>query len=148
MANKTLFKSIVGKLLPQTDVINNENTPAYAFPTKHALAQYAATGCISNTFYATAEEQLAKVLELCGDVDAEFIARTAVYCRERGLMKDMPALLCAVLSVRDSVLFAKVFPRVIDSGKMLRTFVQIMRSGTVGRKSLGSAPKRLVREWL
>jgi 60 kDa SS-A/Ro ribonucleoprotein len=31
---------------------------------------------------------------------------------------------------------------------MLRTFVQIMRSGQVGRASLGSRPKRLVREWL
>ena len=30
---------------------------------------------------------------------------------------------------------------------MLRNFVQIMRSGAVGRKSLGSLPKRLVREW-
>ena len=30
---------------------------------------------------------------------------------------------------------------------MLRNFVQIMRSGATGRKSLGSLPKRLVREW-
>jgi 60 kDa SS-A/Ro ribonucleoprotein len=63
-------------------------------------------------------------------------------------MKDMPALLCAVLSVKDRALLAQVFPRVIDNAKMLRNFVQIMRSGAVGRKSLGTAPKRLVREWL
>jgi 60 kDa SS-A/Ro ribonucleoprotein len=31
---------------------------------------------------------------------------------------------------------------------MLRTIVQIMRSGQAGRTSLGSRPKRLVREWL
>jgi 60 kDa SS-A/Ro ribonucleoprotein len=31
---------------------------------------------------------------------------------------------------------------------MLRNFVQIMRSGVVGRKSLGSVPKALVRQWL
>lgn len=62
-------------------------------------------------------------------------------------MKDVPALLCAVLSNRDREVFAQVFPRVIDSGKMLRNFVQIMRSGVTGRKSLGTAPKRLVREW-
>lgn len=31
---------------------------------------------------------------------------------------------------------------------MLRTFVQIKRSGAVERKSLGSRSKRLVREWL
>jgi 60 kDa SS-A/Ro ribonucleoprotein len=148
MANKTLFKSIVGKLLPRTDALNDERAPAYAFEPKHALAQYAATGCMNHTFYASAEEQLAKVLELCAQVETEFIAKAAVFCRERGFMKDMPALLCAVLSVRDRQLLAKVFPRVIDNGKMLRNFVQIIRSGAVGRKSLGTAPKRLVREWI
>lgn len=148
MANKTLFKSIVGKLLPKTDALNDERAPAYAFGPKHALAQYAATGCMNHTFYASAEEQLAKVLELCAQVEPEFIAKAAVFCRERGFMKDVPALLCAVLSVRDPKLLAQVFPRVIDSGKMLRNFVQIMRSGVVGRKSLGTAPKRLVREWI
>ncbi len=147
MANKTLFKSIVGKLLPKTDAINDERAPAYAFEPKHALAQYAATGCMNNTFYARAEEQLAKVLELCAQVEPEFIAKAALFCRERGFMKDMPTLLCAVLSTRDRALLAQVFPRVVDNGKMLRNFVQIMRSGAVGRKSLGTAPKRLVREW-
>ena len=148
MANKNLFKSIVGKMLPKTDAMNEEFAPAYALPAKHALAQYAATGCMNRTFYASAEDQLAKVLELCAEVEPLFIAKTAVFARERGFMKDMPALLCAVLSVRDRALLAQVFPRVIDSGKMLRNFVQIMRSGAVGRKSLGTLPKRLVREWL
>ena len=148
MANKTLFKSLIGKLIPATDAINEERAPAYALPPQHQLAQYAATGCLNTTFYATADEQLAKVIELCADIDSEFIAKTAVFCRERGFMKDIPALLCAVLSVKDRELLARVFPRVIDNAKMLRNFVQIMRSGAAGRKSLGSAPKRLVREWL
>jgi 60 kDa SS-A/Ro ribonucleoprotein len=148
MANKTLFKSLFGKLMPATDALNEERAPAYALSPKQQLAQYAATGCLNITFYATADEQLSKALELCADVDAEFVAKTAVFCRERGFMKDMPALLCAVLSLKDRTLLASVFPRVIDNSKMLRNFVQIMRSGVVGRKSLGSAPKRLVREWL
>src|SRR5262245_44320197 len=148
MANKTLFKSLIGKFVPATDAVNEERAPAYALSPKHQLAQYVATGCLNTTFYATADKQLAKVVELCADLDAEFIAKTAVFCRERAFMKDMPALLCAVLSVKDRELLARVFPCVIDNGKMLRNFVQIMRSGAVGRKSLGSAPKRLVREWL
>jgi 60 kDa SS-A/Ro ribonucleoprotein len=148
MANKKLFKSLIGQFVPATDAINEEYAPAYALSPKQQLAQYAATGCLNATFYASAERQLATVLDLCADLDAEFIAKTAVFCRERGYMKDMPALLCAVLSVKDRALLNVVFPRVIDNGKMLRNFVQIMRSGMVGRKSLGSAPKRLVREWL
>jgi 60 kDa SS-A/Ro ribonucleoprotein len=148
MANKNLFKSLVGKLIPAADARNEENAPAYALTPKQALAQYAATGCLTQTFYAGASEQLAVVLDLCEKVSPEFVAKTAVYARERGLMKDMPALLLAVLAAKDVRLLAQVFPRVVDNGKMLRNFVQIVRSGVAGRKSFGSAPKRLVREWL
>jgi len=148
MANKTLFQSIRGFLSPATDARNDEGAPAYAFEPRHALAQYAATGCLNATFYATERAQLETVLALCDAVDPEFIARAAVFARERGFMKDMPALLCAVLSRRAPHLLEAVFPRVIDDGRMLRTFVQIGRSGVTGRKSLGSLPKRLVRRWL
>ena len=79
MANKNLFKSLTGRLVPATDVINEERAPAYALSPRAQLAQYAATGCLNTTFYATADEQLAKVLELCADLDAEFIAKTAVF---------------------------------------------------------------------
>ena len=148
MANKTLFASLRDALIPRTDTINSENAPAYALAPKQALAQYAATGCFGRTFYATAEEQLTRVLELCDEVDPEFVARVAIYSRTQSFMKDMPALLCAWLSAREPQLHETVFARVIDNARMLRNYVQILRSGVVGRKSLGSAPKRLVREWL
>ncbi len=148
MANKTLFASLRQALNPRTDTLNSENAPAYALAPKQALAQYAATGCFGRTFYATADEQLTRVLELCDAVDPEFVAHVAVYSRTQSFMKDMPALLCAWLSVREPRLHEAVFARVIDNARMLRTYIQILRSGVVGRKSLGSAPKRLVREWL
>lgn len=72
----------------------------------------------------------------------DFVAKTAIYARERGHMKDMPALLLASLATRDVAVFARAFPRVVDNGKMLRNVV-ILRSGQVGRKSLGSRPKKL-----
>lgn len=148
MANKTLFASLRDVLIPRTDAVNSENAPAYALAPKAALAQYAATGCFGHTFYATANEQLTRVLELCEAVDADFVARVAIYSRTKSFMKDMPALLCAWLSRRDARLHEAVFARVIDNARMLRTYTQILRSGVVGRKSLGTAPKRLVREWL
>jgi 60 kDa SS-A/Ro ribonucleoprotein len=147
MANKNLFQTVRGMFSPKADVINEAGGLAYELSPKAALAQYAATGCLSHTFYADAGEQLEKILELTGGLDGEFVAKTAVYAREKGFMKDMPALLVAILSTKDKALLERVFPRVIDNGKMLRNFVQIMRSGAVGRKSLGSLPKRLVREW-
>ncbi len=148
MANKSLFANIFGKLIPVTDAVNDEGAPAYARTPKGMLAQFAATGCLHATFYATAETQLAELLALAIAVEPLFVAKTAVYARERGFMKDAPAVLLAALSLRDRALFARVFNRVVTDARMLRTFVQVMRSGAVGRKSLGTRPKRLVRAWL
>jgi 60 kDa SS-A/Ro ribonucleoprotein len=146
MANSTLFNTRAAAL-PAADARNEACGKAYAFSAKHALAQYAVTGCLNGTYYADAQQQLDTVLRLCGQVPVEFIAQTAVYCRERGHMKDMPALLCAALATLDTGVLKQVFDRVIDDGKMLRNFVQIVRSGVAGRKSLGTAPKRLVQRW-
>ena len=148
MANKSVFASFVGKMLPKAGARNAHGTPAYALSPRHQLAQLAVTGTLAPIFYAEAETQLADVLKLAHEVDGAFLARTAVYARRHGQMKDMPALLLAVLSMLQTNDFARAFPLVVDNGKMLRTFVQIMRSGVVGRKSLGTRPKRLIEGWL
>ena len=149
MANAQLFQSEQQSVtVPAALARNAEGAPAYALTPRHQLAQYAATACLNMTFYASAEAQLAMVLELCKAVEPAFTAQTAVYCRERGYMKDMPALLVAVLAGQGAAQFAPAFQRVINNGKMLRNFVQIMRSGVIGRKSLGSRPKKLVQAWL
>jgi 60 kDa SS-A/Ro ribonucleoprotein len=148
MVNTQLFQTIKGALLPAATARNAEQAPAYAFGPRHQLAQLAATGCLSRTFYANAEDQLDQVLALTQKLEPAFIAKTAIYGRESGHMKDMPALLAATLSVRDVALLSQVFSRVVDNGKMLRNFVQILRSGAAGRKSLGSRPKKLVQQWL
>ena len=88
------------------------------------------------------------MLSLCQEIEPEFIARTALYARSAGYMKDLPALLCALLATKGPGLLAEVFDRIIDDGRMLRNFVQIVRSGVTGRKSLGTLPKRLVRQWI
>ena len=148
MVNTQLFQTLKGALLPNANTANAEQAPAYAFTPRHRLAQLAATGCLGQTFYANAEAQLDAVLALAKELDAAFVAKTALYAREAGFMKDMPALLAATLAARDVAVLGQVFGRVIDNGKMLRNFVQIVRSGAVGRKSLGSRPKKLVQQWL
>jgi len=148
MANKNLFKAIRGKLIRNSDVLNHEGSIAYRMTPEHALAQLAMTGCFGHTFYVDAETQLDKVLELCEEVSPEYVARLAIYARNTGYMKDMPALLCAWLAAREPELLSEVFWQVIDNGRMLRNFVQIMRSGVTGRRSMGTRPKRLVQQWI
>ncbi len=148
MANKSLFASAVAKLLPAADVLNREYAPAYAYGPEQKLAQLAATGTLQDNFYAAAETQLADVLDAAKAVEPLFVAQAALYARSRGAMKDMPALLTAWLTMAEPDLAVTLFGRVIDNGRMLRSFVQIMRSGVTGRTSLGTRPKRLVQLWL
>ncbi len=146
MVNTDLFQTRTST--PVANTVNEAGGLAYALPAEHALAQLAATGCFNKTFYTGAEDQLAEVLSLCRKVSPRYIAQTAIYAREQGHMKDMPALLCALLATRDPDLLVSTFARVIDNGRMLRNFVQFMRCGVTGRRSLGTRPKRLVRTWL
>jgi 60 kDa SS-A/Ro ribonucleoprotein len=163
MSNKHLFSRPSRSKAPRPDafnssapsgcrtrlrrILNEAGGPAYAFSPEHALAQYAVTGTLYGTFYASDEEQLAKVKSLASKVSPELVAKTAVYCRQRGGMKDVPAFLVAWLATHDVGLMLRVFPRVIDDARMMRKFVAIVRSGETGRKSFGSAPKRALREW-
>jgi len=147
MANPQLFASArQAAVLPTA--INAQGVRAYALAPKHALAQLAVTGCFNSTFYAAGHDQLSEMLALCFEVGGEYVAKTALFARQRGYMKDAPAVLCAWLASFDGESLEKVFDRVIDNGKMLRNFVQILRSGAVARNSLGSRPKRLVQRWL
>src|SRR3990167_8155432 len=129
MVNTQLFQTLKGQLLPQATAYNQAGAPTYALSPKHQLAQLAATGCLSQTFYADAQSQLNAVQVLAAQVEPTFVARTAVYARQTAFMKDMPVLLASLLAVRDVALLSQVFGRVVDNGKTLRGFVQMLRSG-------------------
>lgn len=139
------------KPVPVADVINAAGAPAYSLNAESELAQYVLTGCFNGTYYATGEAQLDKVKELCGKVSLEYVAKLAVYARKNGLMKDTPAFLLAYLCSKGTEgvrLCGMAFQKVCDNPKLVRNFVQIIRSGVLGRKSLGTAPKRFIQQWL
>lgn len=151
MANKNLFSSTRTVNTPAADTTNLAGGLAYSMADREALAQLIVTGAFNGTFYADAKQQIDTVTNLLaklGPENAEYVAKLAVYARESGYMKDTPAFLTAWLTVNGPQYVKSVFNRVIDNGKMLRNFVQIMRSGSIGRKSLGSGPKKLVQNWL
>jgi 60 kDa SS-A/Ro ribonucleoprotein len=141
MANK---RATVAK----AEAKNYVGAAAYSLSSRAALAQLAVTGCFNNTYYTKSQDQLDQVLTLARQSGPEFVAKVAVYARGSGFMKDMPAALVAYLSTVDAALCRKVFPRVIDNGKMLRNFVQMIRSGLFGRQNVSSATmRRMVQEW-
>ncbi len=148
MANKELFAGARGQGL-RADAVNEAGGRAYRLSPRHALAQVAATGCFGNSYYSQAEDQLNQLLALVAQVDDNvFLAKLALYSRERAFLKDMPAALLLVLSKRDRDLFRRVFARVVDNGRVLRTLFQMVRSGRFGRKSLSYALQRAFQRWL
>lgn len=148
MANKSLFSGHRGRTVPKTDAVNAAGGKAYKMSSKAALARYAATGCLSNTFYVKAQDHLDRVKQLALKCDSEFLAKLAIFSRKDGYMKDMPALLLSIVACRDDEksrrALKSAFPIAVDNGRMVRNFVQIMRSGALGRKSLGTGPRNLV----
>jgi 60 kDa SS-A/Ro ribonucleoprotein len=148
MANKTLFKSQNNRVAP-ISAVNAAGGQCYNLSDEHSLAQYVVTGTFNGAFYSTAEQQLAEVQKLAAKVNPITLAKLAVYGREQGNMKDVPAYLLAVLAARGEIeLVKKIFNRVCNNAKMLINFVQIIRSGVTGRKSFGTALKTLIQNWL
>ncbi len=154
MANKSLFASLTNRL-PRANAVNEAGGRAYKLEPKHALAQVAATGTFGNAFYSTAQTQLDEVLKLIDEVDDnQYLAKLALYAREKAFMKDMPAALLVALSVRDTELMHRVFDRVVDNGLVLRTVFQMIRSGQFknkagkGRVGLSSSVQRAFQRWL
>ena len=129
-------------------ILNHAGGDAYAMSPENALAQLAVTGCFNNTYYTTAESQLEMVLDLVKKTDPEFVAKLAIYAHTSGYMKDMPAALMAHLASRNTSLCRQAFPRVISNGKMLRNFVQILRSGKFGKRNMSSqALRKAISRW-
>lgn len=159
MMNKNLFEIYTGVRAPNTDTKNSAGGIAYSRSPKGALAQYCLTGCLGNTYYVEAKTQLKTVLELCDKVDNEFIKQCALYSRQKGFLKDIPALLVAILAVRKAEGWQDVFFKVINNGKMLRNFITLIRPGKNakgeklgspinGKASLGSSIKKAIQKWL
>jgi hypothetical protein len=70
MANKSVFASLAGRLLPKATATNAHGAKACAYDAEHRLAQLAMTGTVGGGFYQAAER--ADVLNIGGFFDAVF----------------------------------------------------------------------------
>ncbi len=171
MVNKKIFSasSSSSKEAPTADVKNAAGGKAFSSSAVQSLSQIAATNCFNGTYYVSAETNLQLAKQAAEGVeDSEFLAKVAIYSRDKAYMKDMPAFLTVMLAARikpdtfttksfkkirvrnkESELFHKVFDKVIDNGKMLRNFIQIARSGAAGRKfnMSAGAVRKAIQRW-
>jgi 60 kDa SS-A/Ro ribonucleoprotein len=129
------------------NVINSAGGLAYKKSSEVDLANLALTGTFNDDFYNSGADQIQRVQRLVNEVSPRFLEGLAIYARENN-MKDTPVVLLAFLMTKDARRFRRAFPKVIDNGKQLRNFCNVVRCGVTGRKSFGTAPKRLVQDWL
>ncbi len=158
MANRGLFNQAAAARarVPEADTVNEAGGKAYKTSPQAALAQYAATGTLANTYYMGAGAHLDKLLGLAAQCDDEFVAKAAVWGRQEAYLKDVPALLLAYLAARGTApeLVEKAFPRVVNNPKMVRNVIQILRSGRLNkadgnpRVSIPRRVRALLRSWL
>ena len=78
MANKSVFASMKGRLLPKATAKNAHAAPAFAYSDAHALAQVAVTGTFGGMFYQSPAEELEFVLDVAEAVNVETLAKTAI----------------------------------------------------------------------
>jgi 60 kDa SS-A/Ro ribonucleoprotein len=153
MANTSIFKTKKVNRTKAADTVNEAGGRAYKLTAKESLAQYAATGTFGGTYYSTAKTQLDELKEILNKVSKlkdgyEFIGKVAIYSRENGLMKDMPAYLLSYLAFHAPEVYEQIFSRIIDNGKMLRNHVQFVRSGQIsGKRSMPRAMRRQIKKW-
>ena len=107
MLNKRLFAAKSG-----ADQVNEAGGKAYGLDPRQALAQLALTGTLNDVFYADAESQLDQLLARCFDVSPQYVAKTAIYARQHGRMKDTPVVLLAWLASFGGEWCEAVFDRV------------------------------------
>lgn len=153
MANRKLFRSSQSRF-QQADATNEAGGLAYQLDARQALATLAATGTLSDAYYTDAAGQLESLQRFAVEVDDEYLARLAIFARQKAKMKDMPAALLVMLSLRNTELMHRVFDRVVDNGRVLRNVFQMVRSGQFtradgrGRVGLSSSLQRAFQRWL
>lgn len=143
--NKKTFASVSSK----PDTINPAGAPAFALKSKEKLVNLAVNGFINDTYYTSADQIVEMLSDAVNEVSPEFAAKTAIYAKTKGAIKDAPAYILAAISKGEHMeVVRRAFPKVISNGKMLRNYVQVIRSGKTKRTSFGSGPKKLVNKWL
>ncbi len=82
----------------QTAVINHEGAKAYALTPETELYAAVVTASLSDNFYETAPDRLARITDLIAKNKAEYVAKLAIYARTQMNMRSVPLALAVELS--------------------------------------------------
>lgn len=135
------------KLKSNTKVRNYEGQKAYKTSPEMELYTSVVTASLSNTFYEKEQARLARITKLIKRVDPVFVAKLAVYAREKMYLRSIPLVLVTELSKIHSgdSLVSKTASRVIqraDEITELLAYYQLANSRS-GDKKLNKLSKQI-----
>ncbi|MEY4540088.1 MAG: hypothetical protein RLZZ306_1845, partial [Bacteroidota bacterium] len=82
----------------KSEVVNHEGAKAFRMTPALELYTSVVTSSLSDTFYEKTDARLIRIQELIRKNDAQFVAKLAVYARERMYMRSMPLVLVTELA--------------------------------------------------
>ena len=133
-----------GKVFRGADAVNHEGSKAWSMSDKEMLKQYAYTGVLGNTFYATQKDIIDEAIDLIKRSDAKDLAESIVIGRNEGYIRSFSILGLVYLSMKDIDLFKKVFDKIILTGNDMEDFINICH--TV--RGFGRGIKTAINNWL
>lgn len=146
---------VMSKTFIKADKVNKEGSSAFSRPIEEDVLAVLTTQTLGNIFYNTGKEiakETVDVLRKMSDKGPVFLAQALVYARNKGLMKLAPTVGLAVLSENKTEAgkeaFRKAFRQVLRIPDDLREFVDLIRTGEFGQKSLTGLRKAMIQNWL
>ena len=85
-------------LKEEKKVLNHESAQAFKLLPEMELYTAVCTMALQDKFYETPQEQVNRIVELVGRVDANFVAKLAVYARREMYLRSIPLLLVVELA--------------------------------------------------
>lgn len=132
----------------ETNTLNKAGFPAHNVSLKEDYVQLVMTNTLGNTFYMDGNSLFSRTTELHEQMltaDPEFMAKTAIYGRNKSFMRLQPIIALSYLSdLTDKKYFYKAFNEIIKTPNDLRDFITI----TSDRRGLGRSIKKAVSEFL
>jgi 60 kDa SS-A/Ro ribonucleoprotein len=127
---------------------NHEGAKAYQLSPKMELYSAVVTTALSDLNYEKADERLARIRELIAKNDAEFVARLAVYAREKMYLRSIPLVLAVELAkiATGNGIVSKMVTRIIQRADELTeilSYYQAANARTTGTKKLGQLSKQI-----
>ncbi|WP_245536726.1 TROVE domain-containing protein [Solitalea canadensis] len=126
---------------------NYEDAPAFELTPEMELYSSVVTASLENTFYEAKDERVERIRGLIKANDPLFVAKLAVYTREKMHLRSVPLMLAVELAKNNSgnALIGKVVDRVIqraDEITELLSCYQLANKAT-GTKKLGKLSKQV-----